>query len=248
MAHAQATPLGQAKPRAQPPTKTDDQQQALRLFEQGKQAYREGRFEDSVKLLEQAFALVPEPVLLYNLARAHEGTGNFPSAIEAYERYLKSEQEIPDRGAIEQKLTSLKRTVAERERLAKERDEALQKKEAAPEPRLEPPPSQLTPWPWLVASVGAGGLVSGGVLGSLALSKNDEAEVAPSQQQAFDLRSSAESFATASTALFVIGGVVLAGGVTWGIIELVSQDDAAPGDNKAELMLGPSSVWLKTTF
>jgi hypothetical protein len=99
-----------------------------------------------------------------------------------------------------------------------------------------------------VASVGAGGLVSGGVLGSLALSKNDEAEVAPSQQQAFDLRSSAESFATASTALFVIGGVVLAGGVTWGIIELVSQDGAGPSDNKAELVLGPSSVWLKTTF
>ena len=86
------------------------------------------------------------------------------------------------------------------------------------------------------------------MLGSFALSKNDEAELAPSQQQAFELRDSAESFATGSTALFVIGGVVLAGGVTWGIIELVSQDDTAPSANKAELMLGPSSVWLKTTF
>jgi tetratricopeptide (TPR) repeat protein len=156
-----------------------EQKQALELYAKGKEAYKEGRFEDAVKLIDAAYALHPEPVLLYNLARAHEGLGDFPKAIAAYEKYLTTEKQIADRGAIEQKVTSLKRTVEEQARLARERDEALKAKAGAERPQdpKEPPRDPAkegdsrgpSPWPWTIAALGAGGLVAGGVLGGLAL-------------------------------------------------------------------------------
>lgn len=231
-----------------------DKKQALELFDQGKAAYREGRFQDSVELLQKAYGLVKEPVLLYNLARAHEGLGDFPAAIKAYEQYLSTEKNVPDRGAIEQKLTSLRRTVAEQARLAKERDEALKKesqpKPEEPAPRVAPgprPAESPSPWPWVIAGVGAGALVAGAVTGGLALGKNGDAEAAPSQRETAELRSSAETFALASTALLIAGGVVCAAGATWGIIDVATLD-GPQGDTAARVRIGPGGVWLVGAF
>ncbi|NUP06888.1 MAG: tetratricopeptide repeat protein [Polyangiaceae bacterium] len=205
-----------------------ERKQALELFEQSKGEYRAGRFTEAVALLEKAYALHPEPVLLYNLARAHEGLGEFAKAVEEYERYLTSATEIPDRGAIEQKVTSLKRTIEEQARLEKERDEAMKKqaeeREARPSKPVGPAPEKTTrspsPIPWIVVGIGAGGLGAGIATGVLALSRNDEAEAAPSQQETVELRDEADTFALASTISFIAGGVVLGAGAIWGIVDV----------------------------
>jgi tetratricopeptide (TPR) repeat protein len=237
---AQAAPASQA-----------DQARAVELFEKGRAAYREGRFSDSVSHLREAYALVPEPVLLYNLARAHEGLGEYPEAIDAYERYLATAKDIPDRGAIERKLVSLRRELEERERLARERDEALNAKREPGEgstSRSDPQPASAgaSPWPWVVAGLGGAVLVGGGVFGSMALSTNDDAELAPSQLEAASLRDDAEGLATISTVGFVVGGVLLATGVTWGVIDLATS--GSPGEATAHLELGPTGGRLRIHF
>lgn len=237
-----------------------EQKQALELFGKGKEAYKAGRFEDAVKLLEAAYALHPEPVLLYNLARAQEGLGKFPEAIAAYEKYLASEKEIPDRAGIEQKVANLKRTVEEQDRLARERDEALKKKEqpgdatsaqSTPPPKPAPPEERPgpSPWPWTIAALGAGGLVAGGVLGGLALGKNDDAEAAASQLDAATLRDEADGLALGSTIAFIAGGVVLAAGASWGIADVVikSKDDSAPAAT-VSVRVGPGGVGVVVGF
>lgn len=235
-----------------------EQKQALELYAKGKEAYKEGRFEDAVKLIDAAYALHPEPVLLYNLARAHEGLGDFPKAIAAYEKYLTTEKQIADRGAIEQKVTSLKRTVEEQARLARERDEALKAKAGAERPQdpKEPPRDPAkegdsrgpSPWPWTIAALGAGGLVAGGVLGGLALSKNDEAEGAPTQLDAATLREEADGLALGSTISFIAGGVVLAAGAAWGIADVVLASRPSDGAASLRVRVGPAGASVIVSF
>ena len=76
--HASGQPDSRAKARA------------LELFQESDRHYKRGEFERAVELLRQAHALYPEPILVYNLARALEGLGDLPGAIEQYERCLES--------------------------------------------------------------------------------------------------------------------------------------------------------------
>ena len=234
---------------ASPAFADDNRAKALALFEQGKKAYQEGRFEDAVKLLEEARAIHAEPVLLYNLARAREGMGQFDSAIVAYEQYLREAGNIPDRGALEAKVANLKRDLEEKQRLAAERDAAMRLPDPPKKPPPEPPPPDTgrtpSPWPWVVAGVGAAGLAIGGGIGALALAKNDDAEAATVQSEAFTLRSEAEDYALGSTIALIAGGAVLAGGAIWGIVDLTSGGSDRPA---AALWIGPGRIGFSAAF
>src|SRR4051812_11273972 len=101
---ASATP--EPKPGVVEPPKTAHEQ-ALRLFEQSRVQYRDGHFQEAVKLLLEARSREPAPVLLYNLGRAYEGLGDRSRAIDAYSAFLTEEPSAPDRGAIEERIRTL---------------------------------------------------------------------------------------------------------------------------------------------
>src|SRR5262245_17506107 len=86
------------------PSPASNKVRAAELFKKSSEAYMRGEFETTVKLLDEAYALDPQPVLVYNTARAHEGLGHADEAIRLYERYLSEEPSSPDRGAIEQRV------------------------------------------------------------------------------------------------------------------------------------------------
>jgi len=228
----------------------DSRAQALQLFEDGKKAYQEGRFEEAVSLLEKAHQLHPEPVLLYNLARAREGLGQFDTAIVAYEQYLREVGDIPDRGAIEGRVASLKRDIEQKKKLAAERDAALEqtdpkKNTTAPPAGIEGGAKSPSPWPWVIAGVGVTGLAVGGALGGVALGTNSDAEAEPVQAEAFRLRRDAEDLALGATIAFIAGGVVLGGGTIWGIVDLTSGSATQP---TAALFVGPGRVGFSGRF
>lgn len=225
---------------------------ALELYEQGKAAYSAGKFSESIALIEEAYALEPAPVLLYNLARAHEAKGALAKAVEAYERYLATEEDVPDRGGIEEKVAVMKRRIEERERLARERDEALKKEhddELKRRAVVPPPPEESapSPWPWVVAGIGGAGLVSGAVTGALALSRDNDARVADSQAQTVTLRDEAETLSLASTISFIAGGVILGAGVTWGIVDVTVLGGEADTP-KVTVRAAPGSAHVVLTF
>lgn len=199
---------------------------ALVLFERGKLAYQEGRFDESILLLKEAYAIKAEPVLLYNLGRAHEANGQLSEAVDAYERYLASATAPPDRPEVEAKIADLEAKIAQvardaetaaaaerqaREDREREAREQRAEREAAASPNLVP---------WIVAGSGAVIVGVGATFGVLALGKNSDASEARSQKDAVDQQDSAESLALVSTISLIVGGAVLAGGATWGIIDL----------------------------
>src|SRR5262245_65949903 len=61
----------------------DEKAEALELFNQSADLYRQGKFDEAARLLERAYEMHPEPVLLYNLGRAYEGLGENEKAIDA---------------------------------------------------------------------------------------------------------------------------------------------------------------------
>jgi tetratricopeptide (TPR) repeat protein len=188
----------------------DQSPRGLELFEKSSAAYEQGRFTEAIWLLKEAYAIDKEPVLLYNLGRAYEGLGDLKNAAGAYEQFLAAEPRAADRGALEQRIRTLRRQLAEREALAaraarRERDGAA--------------PSAV---PWIVAGTGAATLVAGGVMGLLSSNRHDRAVDEPTHVEAERLQTESDSFATAANVCFIAGGAVLAIGVIWGILDVTS--------------------------
>lgn len=222
---------------------------AVELFRRSAELYREGRFAETAELLRKAYALQPEPILLFNLGRACEGMGDAPCAVDAYTRYLATSDASKDRGTIESRIRTLERQVAERAELERQRNAA-----SALQPLpAEPPPPPRSPVPWIVASVGLAGVGASIALGVAAKNMHDEALGDPVQKTEFEKQSKAESLATA-TNVVLVGGVVLAvGGVVWAMLDR-AQDGKKSGAPSAvarvlaSVRVGPGSLGFGGTF
>ena len=195
----------------------DSEQEAVALFQESVEHYRAGRFRQAVDLLKQAYALRAEPVLLYNLARAHEGLGELKEAIRAYERFLEQAPDSKDRGAIEKRIETLQNQVAERRRLEEEKRRAEQQRERRLQEASLPPPKQSEPSvaPWIVASVGGALLANGLVFGVMS---NQRESAANDEAIAIDAKSrldEAQTFATVANVSFAAGGSLGLAGLIW---------------------------------
>lgn len=81
---AAETPAPSSPP---PEVSAEDDEKARVLYLNGQRMYEEGRYEDAILAFQSAYDLSPRPLLLYNLANAHERLGQLPEAIDALNRY-----------------------------------------------------------------------------------------------------------------------------------------------------------------
>jgi tetratricopeptide (TPR) repeat protein len=236
-----------------------DRKKAIALFKDSQTAYQEGRFRDAADLLERAYALDPNPTLLFNLARALESTGNAEKTIDAYERYLAADPNAKDRPAIEQRIQNLKAQIEKSQLLERQAEEERKRREALeeseriapppppilPPPPLPPiePPRSPSPWPWVILGLGAAGAGAGGVLGVMAATKQSKAEDEPVQETAADLDATAHSFAMGANIAYGVGGGIALAGLIWGIIDLTSG-----GSSDATAVVTPSPAGVAGRF
>ena len=230
-------------------------QHAAELATESTQHYKRGEFEVSVALLREAYALYPEPNLLYNLGRSLEGMGDTKGAIEAYESYLATGKDIEDRGAIERRVATLKSLLTEKQQhdapppvvvpppVVAQPPPVAVVQPVQPPPRDEAAPSKL---PW-VAIIGGVAVLGGGVaFGSLASSRHNEAnEPSTSGLDASVLQNDATRYATIANAMFAVGGVALAGGIIWEIHEHHAHSSSITA---LRARVGPGSFALEWTF
>jgi tetratricopeptide (TPR) repeat protein len=179
---------------------------ALDLFQKSEIAYERGHFADAIALLRQSYDLKHEPVLQYNMGRSYEGLGDLAAAADSYEAFLNAQPNAQDRGALERRIATLRRQLADQQ--------ALEKKASERQARA---PSAV---PWVIAGFGAAGLVTGGVLGVLGGQRNSDAKTEPTYVGAQRLQSQAESLTKVANISFIAGGIILAGGVIWGILDV----------------------------
>ena len=216
-----------AAPIASPCAAQEAEPSAISLFERAAAAYDRGDFTESVELLERAYALQPEPVIHYNLARAHEGLGQLEDAIEHFERYLEEAEDIRDRGAIERRLETLRGLLAERRRLQREH---RREDPVTPPPFTEAPASTSpSPWPWIVAGLGVVGVGVGVGVGLLATERREQADLEPTHRGALAIFAEAEDLALAANITFAVAGIAALVGVIWGVVDVatIGDDDDA---------------------
>lgn len=235
--------LGAATAQAQ---SDDDRQRSLRLFEESAEHYNEGRFTVAAELLQEAYELYPEPILLYNLGRALEGAGDPQAALEAYERYLQEDPQSDKRGAVQARIETLRDQVEERNALEEEARRAREGSVSTTDTR-----TKVNPVPWVVAGVGVVGLGVGAVFGLMATSAHADAVDDPVMLSAAQSAEDADTYAMIANVSFIAGGILAAIGVTWGVLTLGggggdAEDDA--GDEVARLSIGPGSLALSGSF
>lgn len=234
---------------------TDDQARALELFGQSETLYKEGRFEEAAVLLEQAHALHPEPTLLYNLARAREGQGSLAEAADAYERYLQESPEASDRGAIEQRIRSLRAREAERVRLEQQQRETQERLAQMERERAANPPDEGGsaldgPLPWVIFGVGVAGVGVGFGVAAAAQAKHDDAVEEPVQVEAVSKQDAAEDLALGANVAIVAGAAIALSGGVLGIVGLASSGsaDEPPPAAAWQLRVGPAFVGIEGCF
>jgi tetratricopeptide (TPR) repeat protein len=199
-------------------------------YQKGKEAFQARDFEGARGAFERAYMLDPSPVLLYNLGRACEESGDAEKAIEYFQMYLDRTADTPDRGDVERRVRVMQAI------LSKTKPEAVPDREPepppppAPEPSLTPaprvaqpasPPPHTVLWPIGWASLGAGVVAAGVGIGFGIASSNAEEDHKAATTGAEKKRTAddAESAATMANVMYATGGVLVAAGVTMLIID-----------------------------
>lgn len=221
------------------PAYADDRDKALELFEASDSAYKSGQFEHAAELLREAYALYPEPLLLYNLGRAQEGLGDASGAIASYEKYLREANDIKDRGAIERRIATLEAQLAKQEEDARRRAEEEERRRDPPPPLDDRTPlEKLGPW----ITLGTGGLATatGGYFAIRASSTHDDAVATPIQRDAAELQRSAERSATIANVMFAVGGAAIVGGIVWKVWQWKTSPTTT-----AHVVVSPASVAIE---
>jgi tetratricopeptide (TPR) repeat protein len=213
-----------------------DRATAPELFEKSRAAYGDGRFAEAAELLKRAYQLDPDPILLYNLARALENDGDDNGARIAYEQYLRNQPNARDRRTIEARIEKLWERQDEKRKLAlAQRAVAAEKEQLAVEAEG---PSFV---PWIVAGVGAAVLASGGMIGVVAGTRDSASRSAPNQRDAVALRDEAEGLATFANVALASGAGIAAAGVIWGVIDLSTAPELG-------VVITPQTVGLAGRF
>lgn len=73
----------------------------------GVEFFRQKKFADAIREFNKAYRLDPNPILVFNMARAFEELKQYDSAIEYYKKYLQMAPDAPDRAKVEDSLRAL---------------------------------------------------------------------------------------------------------------------------------------------
>ena len=206
----------------------DELARAVELFEQSEEHYNAGDFTEAAELLREAYALTPDPTLLFNLARAQEGMGDLDGAVESYTHYLEEAGDVPDRGAVERRIETLgdqrdllaEADANERGGVVESEQESEPRVSAPTEPELDDEATRAPIAPWLIAGGGVLVMAGGLVFGAMSATREDDANREPTMVQAVALHDEAKTFATVANVLYIGGGAAFLAGLIWGIVSL----------------------------
>lgn len=225
---------------------------ALSLFEQSATAYHEGRFADAAALLQEAYTLHPEPVLLYNRARALDAEGDPAGALADYRHFLEASPDAEQSPLARRRVEVLSAQLEERERHEQELAAAAQAQAQAQtpveEPVVAPPAASRGPdllAPGLVLGAGLAVVVAGSVVLGVAVQRHDEASAAPIQTDAARLDHESLGLRDAGAVVLGVGAAITVGAVVWMAVAATS---SGGGGTTASLRIGPGGISVSGTF
>ncbi len=212
--------------------------EARSLFEAGRTAYRDARYEDALGYYRRSYELSHRPELLYNIGQCEDRLRHDAEAIEAFEAFLAALPDAPQRAEVTVRLDILRRTVETTE--TETETEAIDVLEPAP---VDAEGSAAVPWVVLgvgggLAAVGVALLIAGYVqIGDVESARNVPFSTVSGAYDAAPILTG-----TGWAALGV--GVALAGiGAVW-----VLSGGSSSRSSNARLRLNPTGLTLSGSF
>lgn len=232
--------VASAEPPPDPPTNPTDGElgRAKELFDNGKGLYAEGSYSAAIAAFRQAYALSGDPVLLYNIALAHDRAGDFESALE-YLGYYRAFAPESERAALAEKEDSLRKRRLRAQNDSAETDEQTDDVESdkpASDTVEEPPANTdestdtvppkkqkiFTVPVWIATGVSVVGLGVGAGLGIVALGRSRDADALCMQADGGTVcPQSAESDAESARRMGIGADVALGVGAAAGVVAIV---------------------------
>lgn len=186
--------------------------------ENGLRLYGLRRFAEAAHEFDAAYALSPEPSLLFNLGRAWEGAGDVARAVDAYARFEAAGAPGADASELRARIARLRASIAPAPAPVTPPPPVV----VAPPPRPAPTPAPVPVGPIVLGVVGVASLATMVPLWVSARSGYDDlratcgASACPEALRG-DVRR-AETFAVAGDVLLGVGVASLAGAATWWLV------------------------------
>ncbi len=218
--------VAHAQPEAEE-TSDPSEEEARARFTAGRIAFADGRYEDALSDFERSYALSGKPELLYNIGAAADRLRRDEEALEAFERFLEEMPDHPSRSEVQRRVSLLRESIAERQRL-----------EATQEP--EESSSGPGPAPWIVVGISGAVAVAGGVMLGVALADRAAIEGLEVDTPWPEIEAQYDRVAPLSTAGMIALGVGMAG-VTAGIVWAIAGGDGG----EASVALSPTGVIVR---
>jgi tetratricopeptide (TPR) repeat protein len=124
-----ALPTVNDEPEAPPDaasTDADDRQRAMNAFHRGSESYNRADYQAALSDFLEAATLYASPDFQYNIGLCYEKLDKPEEAIAAFQTYLKTKRDVPDRANVEDRIARLR--------------EELERRANAPAPKPEPQP------------------------------------------------------------------------------------------------------------
>jgi tetratricopeptide (TPR) repeat protein len=86
------------------------------LFEEGKRAFRLGKYDEAIDRWQRAYEQRGDAVFLFNIAQAYRAKKEYERAIFFYESYLKDAKDAPNRAKVEERVVELRGLLEEQQR------------------------------------------------------------------------------------------------------------------------------------
>ena len=232
---------------------------------QGVEHYQAGRYPEAVAEMLSAYQAVPDPDLLYNIARIYEKLSEFEIAISYYQRFVVSDGADPERvkKALEHVQRLKKEERSRQSEVARVEDPATkqQPKPKSENPVNEPPSAEAAPstktdepvspiktelksshsvvklLPWTMMGLG---LVTTGVGAFYGMSALDASKAAANMNANYEDRvasqATGQSDAGLADILMISGGSLLVAGLVW---ELILPNSTSEDNSKTASITSP---------
>ena len=215
---AQLAPEGDTEDDTATPEETNEGEA---LSDQAVEAFNDKRYDESIDLFEQAYAINANPNYLFNIGRVYEEKGDLQQAVSHYQRFVSQPGvDLDSREAATARLRVLREALRQ---LEEEKQEEQTAEPVEPTPVTDEGPEDGEALPdrkrgqriagYVLLGAGGTGLIVGGILGGLASGKARDADDAEFVDDALRMRDDARRQARAADAMFITGGVLAAAGL-----------------------------------
>lgn len=222
--------------------------EARGLFDEGRVAYDEGRFEDAVRAFRRAYVLSPRYQLLYNVGQAELRAGHDDRALEAFEGFLRqAPADAQHRSEVQERVNVLRGMGVTPTTSVEAPVEPAVTATVVEEPTEPAPPSSGgDATPWIVVGVGGALVVAGAVMMGVGVSEAQRVTDAPVGSRWVDLQGAADSanilwgvgIGAAALGLAAVGA-----GIVWAVTAGGSSESGSAG--VTAVRIGPGSLSIE---